>query len=93
MPPTYKVPKQSFLSGYSLVANIIFSFQGQSEFYEMAAEMKNPKKFPLSLGMSQVTMTFCYLFTSILAYSYGGGEGELLLMTRGCAARWVIAGG
>ena len=56
VPPTYKVPAQSFLSGYANVANIIFAFQGQSEFYEMAAEMKNPKKFPFSLGLSQCIM-------------------------------------
>ena len=43
VPATLGVPKQSFLSGYTNLANIIFAFQGQSMFYEMAAEMKNLK--------------------------------------------------
>jgi len=72
VPPSYKVPKQPFLVGFSTLSNIIFAFQGQSEFYEMAAEMKNPKKFPVSLGFSQTIMTTMYLFTALLAYTYGG---------------------
>ena len=56
VPPTYEVPAQSFLSGYANLANVIFVFQGQSNFYEMAGEMKNPKKFLLSLGLSQCTL-------------------------------------
>jgi len=72
VPPTYEVPAQSFLSGYANLANVIFVFQGQSNFYEMAGEMKNPKKFLLSLGLSQCTLLTCYLFTALLAYTYGG---------------------
>jgi len=74
VPPTWKVPQQPFLSGYSNIANILFAFQGQSEFYEMASEMKNPKKFPFSLGVSQVIMASMYLFTALLAYTYGGAN-------------------
>ncbi|QDZ20804.1 amino acid transporter [Chloropicon primus] len=72
IPPSAAVPKQTFLQGYSSIANIIFAFQGQSEFYELSAEMKNPKRFPLSLGVSQSIMLFMYLFTSLMAYTYGG---------------------
>ena len=72
VPPSAKVPPQPFLAGYSNIANIIFAFQGQSEFYEMAAEMKNPKKFPFSLGISQIIMCSTYLFTAMIAYTYGG---------------------
>ena len=74
VPPTWKVPQQPFLSGYSNIANILFAFQGQSEFYEMASEMKNPKNFPFSLGVSQVIMASMYLFTALLAYTYGGAN-------------------
>ena len=59
-------------AGYSNLANIIFAYQGQSEFYEMASEMKEPRKFPISLLLSQGIMTFMYLFTALLAYTYGG---------------------
>ena len=68
------MPQQSFLSGYTNIANIIFAFQGQSEFYEMMGEMKNPKKFPLSLGVAQIVMGVMYLFTAVLAYHYGGAD-------------------
>lgn len=73
-PATLSVPPQSFLSGYTNIANIIFAFQGQSEFYEMMGEMKNPKKFPLSLGVAQIVMVVMYLFTAVLAYHYGGAD-------------------
>ena len=72
VPATWKVPPQGFLAGYSNLANIIFAYQGQSEFYEMASEMKEPRKFPISLLLSQGIMTFMYLFTALLAYTYGG---------------------
>ena len=72
VPPSIQVPPQSFLSGYATLANIIFSFQGQSQFYEMMAEMKNPKQFPFALSVAQTIMLIMYLFTALLAYSYGG---------------------
>jgi len=72
IPATWKVPPQGFLAGYSNLANIIFAYQGQSEFYEMASEMKEPRKFPVSLLLSQCIMTTMYLFTALLAYTYGG---------------------
>uniref|UniRef100_A0A7S3E6Q2 Amino acid transporter transmembrane domain-containing protein n=1 Tax=Chloropicon laureae TaxID=464258 RepID=A0A7S3E6Q2_9CHLO len=73
VPATLGVPKQSFLSGYTNLANIIFAFQGQSMFYEMAAEMKNPRHFAVpSLLTAQVIMCFFYLFTALIAYTYGG---------------------
>ena len=72
VPPSIAVPSQSFLVGYTNIANIIFSFQGQSEFVEMMAEMKDPKQFPLALLVAQVIMLVMYLFTSLLSYTYGG---------------------
>ncbi len=42
----------------------------------MMGEQRKPKQFPLSLAVSQVIMTVCYLFVSLLAYTYGGQNGE-----------------
>ena len=72
VPPSAQVPKQTVMSAWNAFSNIIFSFQGQSEFLEMMGEQKDPRQFPKSLALSQSVMTFMYLFTPLIAYSYVG---------------------
>jgi len=48
------------------------SESGRSE----SLKMKNPRRFPVSLGVSQSIMLFMYLFTSLMAYTYGGQNVE-----------------
>ena len=74
VPPSAQVPKQSVMSAWNAFSNIIFSFQGQSEFLEMMGEQKDPRQFPKSLALSQSVMVSTHecdipLLPSLLSHS------------------------
>lgn len=54
------------------LSSIVFAFQGQSIFFELMSEMKEPKSFGNSLSSAYSFMLFCYTLTVVIAY---GTEG------------------
>jgi len=74
-------------------ANFIFAFAGQTIFFEMNAEMKEPRHFPRSLWLAYSVMLGCYLFVCLTVYSACGSkvtkEELFLLIPKGHILRII----
>jgi amino acid permease len=55
------------------LSSIVFAYQGQSIFFELMSEMKNPKEFTKSSNLAYTIMACVYALIVIVAY---GIEGE-----------------
>ncbi|EHA28076.1 hypothetical protein ASPNIDRAFT_49482 [Aspergillus niger ATCC 1015] len=64
----------SFSTAFLSVTNIVFAFIAHVAFFGFASEMEDPRDFPKSLAMLQVTDTTMYIVTAMVIYRYAGPD-------------------
>ncbi|XHG05571.1 hypothetical protein AWENTII_008789 [Aspergillus wentii] len=64
----------SFAEGFLAVTNIVFAFIAHVAFFGFISEMQDPRDFPKSLAMLQVTDTTMYIITAVVIYRYAGPD-------------------
>ncbi|ODN77461.1 hypothetical protein L202_04638 [Cryptococcus amylolentus CBS 6039] len=61
-----------FVLGISTLSNIIFSFAGTPNFFNVIAEMKNPRDYNKAMGICQTFVLSCYLILGCTIYHFCG---------------------
>lgn len=62
----------SFADAMSAISTIIFAYAGTPAFFNLVAEMREPRHFTRSLMICQIGMTVLYLVVGIVVYYYCG---------------------
>ena len=62
----------SFVDGITAVSSHIFAFSGTPAFFQIAAEMREPKHYTRSLLTCQSIVTVTYITIGIVVYYYCG---------------------
>ncbi|KAF5022675.1 hypothetical protein F66182_5223 [Fusarium sp. NRRL 66182] len=69
----YKITNSpSFVDGITAVSSHIFAFSGTPAFFQIAAEMREPKNYTRSLLTCQSIVTVTYITIGIVVYYYCG---------------------
>ncbi|KAF5232443.1 hypothetical protein FAUST_8728 [Fusarium austroamericanum] len=66
------VGNPSFVDGITAVSSHIFAFSGTPAFFQIAAEMREPKHYTRSLITCQSIVTITYITIGIVVYYYCG---------------------
>ncbi|WVQ75642.1 hypothetical protein IAR50_005271 [Cryptococcus sp. DSM 104548] len=61
-----------FISGIATMSNIFFSFAGTPNFFNVLAEMKNPKDYNKSMSVCMTFVLSCYLILGCTIYHFCG---------------------
>lgn len=67
-------PDLNFIEVFSSFSSFVFAYQGQSIYFEMMSEMKEPSLFPKAAAYAYGVMVFVYGITVIVAYGYEGSS-------------------
>ena len=66
------VSSPSFTDALSAITTLIFTYAGPPAFFNIAAEMKEPKHFTKALTLCQTTVTVVYIVVGVIVYYYCG---------------------
>ena len=70
--PIKPVTNTTFQKAFLATMDIVFTYAGQFAFPGFLAEMKDPKEWPKSLAMQQISDTTLNLVAAIVIYYYAG---------------------
>lgn len=68
----YAISHVPFYEGVSSVATLVFSLLGNTTFYTLSAEMKNPRDFPKAVLAGQGFVIINYIFVGCAVYAKVG---------------------
>lgn len=68
----WPAPHVGFLAAYGSTASFIFAYQGQSIFFEIMREMREPSQFWISVSSANLFMMVVYITIVCLCYHYKG---------------------
>ncbi|KAJ5746941.1 uncharacterized protein N7511_008637 [Penicillium nucicola] len=68
----YAFRQVSFYEGFLAFCNIMFGFIAHVTFFALIAETQDPKTFPKSLAMLQITDGVLYLVSGLIIYRFAG---------------------
>lgn len=63
-----------FYQAFLAVANMTFAYAGHVAFFSFMSELREPKDFPKSLALLQISDISMYILAAVVIYYYAGNE-------------------
>lgn len=64
----------SFADAVSAISTLVLSYAGAPAFFNVIAEMRDPREYNRALAICQTLITVIYIFCGILIYYYCGSK-------------------
>lgn len=68
------VGNPSFTDAVSAISTLVFTYAGTPAFFNIAAEMRDPRQYNRSLAVCQITVTTVYIVIGTVVYIYCGSH-------------------
>ncbi|KAI9370256.1 transmembrane amino acid transporter protein-domain-containing protein [Aspergillus egyptiacus] len=72
--PVKATTETSLVTGFTSALNIILSYASHNAFFNMIAELKEPRDFPKALTLLQCIDISLYLVTGVVIYYFAGAD-------------------